>query len=555
MGNERHIIHRVNITIDAPDEKSAKPLQDKALHLFYHRILPDLEGWLDKQLSGAVTIRLDRLDLDLQSLDPSRFDAGFSELALCSFREKIELLMTPIPVKNAENTDVSIPSISAEERLFEFFLFFLETGRRPWWSGNSDDLLKEEMLMELTRCMHQERIDRLIGLFRTEKRAVERLVKQFPRWFVIQITMFLFQGRVKLELEKEEIALLLDNLLMQLSPEERLSFFSASGLPDAVLQKINQDVHDGKSGYSPEEFALPLEYFLKQSSLEERLSFFSASGLPDAVLQKINQDVHDGKSGYSTKEFALLLEYFLKQTSPEERFSLLSASGLQDAVLLRSLCQLVKGSEPVDSKSVKAISAAVHSEAQELKKRSTPPSEKHLGKSKSREGEEDGIYVDHAGLVLLHPFMESFFKEFDLLKDGRFKNERSRNIAIHLLCFLATGEDSPAEHLLTFEKFLCGAELDEPVERFVTVGESMKDECETLLQAAIGHWKALKNTSPDGLREGFLQRSGKLVLDDFQNRLVVENKTHDVLLSFLPWGYGIIKLSWLERPLFVDWFA
>ncbi len=506
MGNERHIIHRVNITIDAPDEKSAKPLQDKALHLFYHRILPDLEGWLDKQLSGAVTIRLDRLDLDLQSLDPSRFDAGFSELALCSFREKIELLMTPIPVKNAENTDVSIPSISAEERLFEFFLFFLETGRRPWWSGNSDDLLKEEMLMELTRCMHQERIDRLIGLFRTEKRAVERLVKQFPRWFVIQITMFLFQGRVKLELEKEEIALLLDNLLMQLSPEERLSFFSASGLPDAVLQKINQDVHDGKSGYS-------------------------------------------------TKEFALLLEYFLKQTSPEERFSLLSASGLQDAVLLRSLCQLVKGSEPVDSKSVKAISAAVHSEAQELKKRSTPPSEKHLGKSKSREGEEDGIYVDHAGLVLLHPFMESFFKEFDLLKDGRFKNERSRNIAIHLLCFLATGEDSPAEHLLTFEKFLCGAELDEPVERFVTVGESMKDECETLLQAAIGHWKALKNTSPDGLREGFLQRSGKLVLDDFQNRLVVENKTHDVLLSFLPWGYGIIKLSWLERPLFVDWFA
>jgi hypothetical protein len=36
---------------------------------------------------------------------------------------------------------------------------------------------------------------------------------------------------------------------------------------------------------------------------------------------------------------------------------------------------------------------------------------------------------------------------------------------------------------------------------------------------------------------------------------VVENKTHDVLLSFLPWGYGIIKLPWLERPLFVDWFA
>lgn len=514
MGNERHIIHRVNITIDAPDEKSAKPLQDKALHLFYHEILPNLEKWLDKQLSGDVSIRLDRLDLDLQTLELSGFDAQFSELALCSFREKIEQLMSPIPVKNGETVDVSMTSISADERLFDFFLYFLETGRRPWWSGNTVDLLKKEMLLELTRFMYQERIDQLIGLFRTEKRAVERLVKQFPRWFVIKITMFLFQERGKLELEQEEIALLLDHLLKPLTLEERLTLLTASGLQDAVLPKINQDVHDGKSGYSPE-------------------------------------------------EFASLLEYFLKQSSPEERLSFLKASGLLDDVLFRSLCQLLMDSEPFDSKSVKAISAPDRSEEQKeklkehflLKKRSTPPSEKNQGKSKSREGEEEGIYVDHAGLVLLHPFMESVFKEFDLLKDGNFKNEESRSIAIHLLCFLATGEETPAEHLLTFEKFLCGAELDEPVERFVTLGQSMKDECDTMLQAAIGHWKALKNTSPDGLREGFLQRSGKLMLDGFQNRLVVENKSHDVLLSFLPWGYGIIKLPWLERPLFVDWFA
>lgn len=563
MGNERHIIHRVNITIDAPDEKSAKPLQDKALHLFYHEILPNLEKWLDKQLSGDVSIRLDRLDLDLQTLELSGFDAQFSELALCSFREKIEQLMSPIPVKNGETVDVSMTSISADERLFDFFLYFLETGRRPWWSGNTVDLLKKEMLLELTRFMYQERIDQLIGLFRTEKRAVERLVKQFPRWFVIKITMFLFQERGKLELEQEEIVLLLDHLLKPLTLEERLTLLTASGLQDAVLPKINQDVHDGKSGYSPEEFASLLEYFLKQSSPEERLSFFSVSGLPDAVLQKIIVDLRNGTLGHPPEEIAAVLVCFLKQLSFEERLTLLTASGLLDDVLFRSLCQLLMDSEPFDSKSVKAISAPDRSEEQKeklkehflLKKRSTPPSEKNQGKSKSREGEEEGIYVDHAGLVLLHPFMESVFKEFDLLKDGNFKNEESRSIAIHLLCFLATGEETPAEHLLTFEKFLCGAELDEPVERFVTLGQSMKDECDTMLQAAIGHWKALKNTSPDGLREGFLQRSGKLMLDGFQNRLVVENKSHDVLLSFLPWGYGIIKLPWLERPLFVDWFA
>ena len=108
------------------------------------------------------------------------------------------------------------------------------------------------------------------------------------------------------------------------------------------------------------------------------------------------------------------------------------------------------------------------------------------------------------------------------------------------------------EYELTFEKHLCGMDPDEPVERS-SLTQAMKDESEKLLLAAVGHWKALKNTSPDGLREGFLQREGKLVLNGFQNRLIVENKAQDVLLSHLPWGYSIIKLPWMERPLFVDW--
>jgi hypothetical protein len=81
----------------------------------------------------------------------------------------------------------------------------------------------------------------------------------------------------------------------------------------------------------------------------------------------------------------------------------------------------------------------------------------------------------------------------------------------------------------------------------------MKDESETLLKAAIKHWSALKNTSPDGLREGFLQREGKLILNDFQDRLIVESKAQDVLLSYLPWGYSIFKLAWMKGALYIEW--
>jgi hypothetical protein len=168
---------------------------------------------------------------------------------------------------------------------------------------------------------------------------------------------------------------------------------------------------------------------------------------------------------------------------------------------------------------------------------------------------ENGMHVDHAGLVLLHPFLEYFFREFQLLDGQGFHDAAARTLSVHLLHFLATGRETPLEYLLTVEKFLCGAELAVPIPRFLRLTAAMKEESDMLLWAAIGHWKVLKNTSPAGLREGFLQRPGKLILSTFENRLIVEVKAHDVLLNYLPWGYGIIKLPWLAKPLLVDWHS
>jgi hypothetical protein len=165
----------------------------------------------------------------------------------------------------------------------------------------------------------------------------------------------------------------------------------------------------------------------------------------------------------------------------------------------------------------------------------------------------DGLFVQHAGLVLLHPFLEYFFMEFKLLKDQKFTDKKAQTTAIHLLHYLATRQENPLEYELLFEKYLCGWDLDEPVPRRLKLSKAMKIESEKLLTSAIGHWKALKKTSPNGLREGLLQREGKLVLDDFQHRLIVEGNTIDVLLSSLPWGYGMIKLPWLEQVLIVYW--
>lgn len=174
-------------------------------------------------------------------------------------------------------------------------------------------------------------------------------------------------------------------------------------------------------------------------------------------------------------------------------------------------------------------------------------------KSRKRVEDEEGIFLESAGLILLHPFFDSLFKDFELLTEGQFKDVESQTKAVHLLHYLATKKELAAEYELVMEKFLCGWDPEVPIAREVKLSQEMKDECETLLKAAIIHWSALKNTSPDGLREGFLQREGKLILNDFQDRLIVENKAQDVLLSYLPWGYSIFKLPWMKNALYVDW--
>jgi hypothetical protein len=173
--------------------------------------------------------------------------------------------------------------------------------------------------------------------------------------------------------------------------------------------------------------------------------------------------------------------------------------------------------------------------------------------NKKEHDKEKEIFVQNAGMILLHPFLKYFFKDLGLLEEDRFKDRESREKAIHLLHYLVTKETYAHEYLLILEKHLCGHPLDEPLERFVEITEEMKNECENLLHAVIKNWSQLKNTSPDGLREGFLKRDGKLIPDDYQPRLIVENKAQDVLLSYLPWGYSIVKLPWMASPLYVDW--
>ncbi|MBW6536276.1 MAG: hypothetical protein K0B11_14805, partial [Mariniphaga sp.] len=179
--------------------------------------------------------------------------------------------------------------------------------------------------------------------------------------------------------------------------------------------------------------------------------------------------------------------------------------------------------------------------------------EKEIEQVSFFEKEEGEIAVQNAGLVLLHPFLESFFKNLKLLDEHGNITVARRHLAVQMVHYLATGEEDFFESNLVFCKFLCAVPLEIPVPRESLLTKSGKNETNQLLKEVIKHWSALKNTSPDGLRQMFLQRSGKLIQKDRNFKLIVERKAQDVLIEKLNWNVSVIKLPWKRDLLFVEW--
>lgn len=188
-----------------------------------------------------------------------------------------------------------------------------------------------------------------------------------------------------------------------------------------------------------------------------------------------------------------------------------------------------------------------------------PPKELKLwlAEDLSREDfkEIKGLNIDLAGAVILAPYLPALFKELGLLEGKTFSDESSQIKGIHVIYHLVTGEMYPDEHLLPIAKVLCQWPMEFPIPKDIDLSIAERKECEELLRAVISHWTVLKNTSPDGLRDAFLQRKGLLQLEEDTGSYIlqVEKDTADVLLDHLPWTISRIQLPWMEKLLIVNW--
>nr|WP_245463995.1 contractile injection system tape measure protein [Rhizobium sp. NXC24] len=165
---------------------------------------------------------------------------------------------------------------------------------------------------------------------------------------------------------------------------------------------------------------------------------------------------------------------------------------------------------------------------------------------------EEGIFVECAGLILLHPFLPRLFEALGIAVDGALVQPGR---ALCLLHFLAAGGRRPPEYALVLPKLLCNLPLDEPTDAPVELTAAEEDECSALLKAVICHWGALGDASVDALRGTFLVRPGKLSRRGDNTLLQVDALDFDILLGQLPWGLSVVRLPWMSRSLLVEWMS
>lgn len=417
--------------------------------------------------------------------------------------------------------------LPSDEKLGKAFVYFLERGCLPWWytTDSTSDICKA-----YTAHLTLEPALRLLPKLQSQRNTRQRFLIQMPRGGV---DSFLNLIGIPEKFLKSRLAL--------------YSIFAetiAPRLQKMEFELISQDVllteHEPITvNSSKAEF-----HFLRQLLSHTKMQFESHFDKGEALI--LQWEVFISRINALWPHIHLNQDHFEK---------LLSAQDLPVDKGKKTEGE-VTGVDEKDSTSVHQMKSE----------------EEHIPKKHSDESNEDtcaisrternllfetelkeGVYVSYAGIVLLHPFLPALFKKLELLEQGLWKNPQCQLKGVHLLAYLSTGKLYFPEHDALLFKHLCGLPWETWVPPDLNLKPHEMKEADAMLLSVLEHWAALKNTSIDGLREGFMLRSGKLIKKQETWQLHVEQKSQDILLRQLPWGIGMIRFPWIKEMIWINW--
>ena len=263
----------------------------------------------------------------------------------------------------------------------------------------------------------------------------------------------------------------------------------------------------------------------------------------------------------SGRMLLVLLPYFVITNNPSGLFEKSTSIGQgrekQAEKARQILLGLILNKEQIEAdRFIQMMHPAFHLKMQHLRERRKEPGEKmnHSIKRKSNHQEEEkdaAVWIQNAGLILLHPFLPVLFERVSIVNDQKQLTDIGKALA--LLHYLLYEEEEYSDALMVLPKIICGKPYNDPVRLEAAINSEEKKECDELLLSVIEYWDALKSTSVKGLLQSFVWRKGKLTYSDSGWLLRVENRAEDILLDRLPWSIGYIKLPWMTTPLTTEW--
>lgn len=521
-----HIIHRQIVELSTSNADEAREIQVRNQELLEQLKSPAFEACFDDLLSPDQHLIIERLEINLGSVSKKELYRTFgSQLGQALRNMLLENIAhgseamegtaydkerrPEVALRGRQGNPAAVKSILSGP--FAILMFYLENGRLPGWVP-MNHRMEEDWLHSLDQTQ-QETVRKL---FQKSEQALIRLASQFSAPFIFKF-------------------------LQPFKPEK--SLFGHWQWVDLRLLPTEVDKATFKRHY--------WSYALSKYFIEALKQPFPVEEVARQILLKTLRK-------FPTNVLAALNAALARQPVPDS----LRESLIQSLEVLLPEKQGGPGAHKINSRlrSLSPFKNFHHTENVNalpvLPSSETYARETKTGASGFREevpGDEEAVWVPDAGLVILSPFLTEFFRSCGFLEGNDFISPEITARAVNLLAYLSQGEEEIPEPDKLLPKLFCGVLWKTVLPETMPVSETETAMAKELLMAVVKHWKALRNSSPEALREAFIRRPGKIFKGNTGMNLEVKRKTQDVLLDRLPWGFSTVKLPWMPEVLFVKW--
>lgn len=517
--NQNHIIQTVCYNVKSDTESAAAAFTGAVSGLDHVKLFDKV---LSRYSTLTETIQLENVELDIGEFNPDKL-FGIEEELLIKFEEAIKQQLKNKRIKKQssvftpgdENSSAAIDFMATDTtdklspvKRIELILYYFKTGCLPWYITGRPDI--EKLVLDLLE--HDAAILKKYLLpYLSNERVIKRMVITL-RYQVIAELIKIITGQ------------------SVFYPAENFIATVKKIVPSAQLEEFNRQV--------------AVIYLKIAVKAEKGIHVFT-----DAFINQVKNVLLLFSDPVLKMLFAQVQQLLLKKSSSE-----------LESIYKNALIQISKITDRNKYLSENQTRAESITDSTDSAAKEIPAADKFkkelVQEPAGTESEDDNsnYFIDNAGLVLLNAaLLQKAFEDLGWITEKKIADEKSRDKMLLWMDYLIWGKRKTHEYGLQLSKVLVGLKPEDIADISLTLTADEILKADEILDTVIYHWKILKNTSADGLRNSFLQRNGRLSNEDGGWQMHVEAKGYDMLIDSLPWSFSIIKFPWMEKPLFTQW--